>query len=154
MQPGFALIFVAVLAAVFVPLALSDRRSLILRSAYVLVGALLTLMLGVLFAGFSAPKSDLRAVPAFGVEVEAGTRWAARGLGGCLALLAGGELLRLILRRTAGPEAIGSVVVFLGGVLLVEPQWGSGSPCPPGWPDSPRSGSGVNRWTPGYRRLS
>jgi hypothetical protein len=51
-------------------------------------------------------------------------------LGLCLRFrrLAGvaGELLRVVLKHSAGSEILGPSIVFLAGVLLIDPQWGSG----------------------------
>ena len=138
MAPGFALILAGILAAVFVPLALTEKRSLVVRSAYVLAGMLLALSLGLLFAslGFerdarqpgsrSAVERVTPAAPA-AVEIDVATRWAARGFGGWLAVLAAGELLRLVLKRPAGAELLGPALLFLAGAVLIEPHWGIGA---------------------------
>jgi hypothetical protein len=131
MQIGFIIILVAVLSLAFVPLALTQRRGLAVRTAYVLVGMFLAFSFGLLFDSMEFGRvNDGRhtiAVPPPGLEVESATRWAVHAFGGCLAFLAAGELLRLILKRTAGTEIIAPTLLFLAGVLLVEPQWGAGA---------------------------
>jgi hypothetical protein len=134
MAPAGTLLLTGILAAAFVPLALTEKRSLALRSVYVLVGMVFTLSLGLLFAslGFerdSGPHTSRvpveRTTPA-AVEIDLAARWAARGFGGWLAVLASGELLRLVLKRPAGAELLGPAVLFLAGAVLIEPQWGLG----------------------------
>jgi hypothetical protein len=129
MTPAFALILTGILAVLFVPLALTEKRSLGVRTAYVLVGMLLALSLGLLFASLGFERggpSSRSSGPAPGVvEVEAATRWAARGFGGWLAILAAGELLRLVLKRPAESEILGPSVLFLAGAVLLDPQWGT-----------------------------
>jgi len=130
-QISFAVFLVAVLSFAFVPLALSERRSLVVRSAYVLVGMFLAFAFGLLFDSLEFGHVDRHHIPTIpfpapGLEVEAATRWAVHAFGGCLALLAAGELLRLTLKRPAGTEVIAPAVLFLAGWLLVEPQWGAG----------------------------
>jgi len=129
-----SLVLTGISAVLFVPLALTERRSLILRSVYVLAGMLLTLSLGLLFAalGFerdlhqSGGRTPVERVTPAVVEVDLAARWATRGFGGWLAILAAGELLRIVLKRMAGGELLGPAVLFLAGAVLIEPQWGIG----------------------------
>jgi hypothetical protein len=130
MSVGFALFLVAAFGTTFVVLALAEKRTLAARATYALVAGVLTFALGLLAAslGFERGTSGGRMVieRTLPVELEVAARWAARGFGGWLAVLAAGELLRLVLKRTAGPEVLGSAVLFLAGAILIDPQWGLG----------------------------
>jgi hypothetical protein len=131
MSVGLSLFLVAVFGAAFVLLALADRRTLVARTAYALVAGVLTFALGLLAAslGFDHGPTGGRMVierTVSAVEIEVAARSAARGFGGWLAVLAAGELLRLVLKRTAGTEVLAPAVLFLAGAILIDPQWGLG----------------------------
>lgn len=134
MTLGVALFLTSILALLFVPLALTDKRSLRMQSAYGIVGMAFALSLALLFAslgfdphmGSSAGRVVIERVTPPAIEVDVATKWAVRGFGGWLAILAAGELLRLVLKRSAGSEILGPSIVFLAGVLLIDPQWGTG----------------------------
>ena len=129
---AFFTFLVAVFGVGFVVTALSEKRTLAARAAHAVVAALLTLALGLWFAalGFERGPTGGRMVMERGlttVEVEVASRWALRAFGAWLVVLAGGELLRLILKRAAGTEVLAPAVLFLAGTLLIDPQWGIGA---------------------------
>ncbi len=134
MSLGVTLFLTSILALLFVPLALTDKRSLRMQSAYGIVGMAFALSLALLFAslgfdphaGSSAGRVVIERVTPPVIEVDVATKWAVRGFGGWLAILAAGELLRVVLKHSAGSEILGPSIVFLAGVLLIDPQWGSG----------------------------
>jgi hypothetical protein len=142
MAPAIAIFLTVILAMMFVPLALTEKRSLILRSAYVLVGMLFTFMLGELFIRIRSGEdhhvlpSQRSVIPYTPTVIEQGTpsavdlevamRWAAHGFGLWLSILAAGELLRLVLKRIAGSELLGPFALFLAGALLIDPHWSLG----------------------------
>jgi hypothetical protein len=126
-----ALFLTVLFGAGFVALALWEQRNLAVRILQVLVAGAFTLALGFLLAalGFEHGSPGGKAVvertlPS--IEVESATRWAVRAFGGWLVVLAAGELLRLVVKRTAGTELLGPAVLFLAGALLIDPQWGLG----------------------------
>jgi hypothetical protein len=131
---GYILIMVLLFALSFVPLALTDKKTLIVRSLYVIVAMLFTLWLGMLFTSFERHGEDRSRIGSerFGtglapsIQTEMAIQMAARGFGLWLVVLATGELLRLTLKRPVGTELLGSAVLFLAGALLIEPHWAIG----------------------------
>ena len=138
MAPAAALLILTVSALIFVPLALTERSSLLFRSLYVLSAMLFGLALGLMLISLEPRRnSSVTSVrPSFGqqfqtvgvesgsvIEVEIGMNWAVRALGIWIAIIGAGELLRLILKRTANTQLLGPVILFLAGVLLIEQHW-------------------------------
>ena len=112
-----------VLVILFVPLALTERSSLFVRSILVCVAALLSILCTLVSGlphGYIMEEAAGRGV----VTVGTASLLASRMLGIWLVLLAAGELLRLTLKREAGTRLLTPAAVFLGGVLLLEPHWG------------------------------
>jgi hypothetical protein len=134
MAIGFTLFLSAVLGIAYVFLALTEKRTLLLQVLYALVAAILTFVLGMTFGslGFdhrmstSSTRMTLEHGVLSGVEVESATRWATRGFGGWLTVMAAGELLRLMFKRLESPQLLAPVVLFLAGALLIEPHRGLG----------------------------
>ncbi|HEV3386970.1 MAG TPA: hypothetical protein VG097_19285 [Gemmata sp.] len=131
---GYTLIMTLLFAVSFVPLALTEKKTLVVRSLYVLVAMLFTLSLGFLFTNFErqgenrGPSGMVKFGDGFAatIDAEKAMHLAARGFGLWLVVLAGGELLRLILKRPVGHELLGSAVLFLAGASLIEPHWAIG----------------------------
>jgi hypothetical protein len=114
---------VLVVVILFVPLALTERSSLFLRSLLVLVAALVAFWC-TLLSGLPHDHVIEEAAGGGVVTVETATPSASRVVGMWLVLLGAGELLRLTLKREAGTRLLAPAAVFLGGVLLLEPHWG------------------------------
>ncbi|HEX3148937.1 MAG TPA: hypothetical protein VHR66_12720 [Gemmataceae bacterium] len=131
MAIGFTLFLSAVFGIAFVVLALSEKRTYVLQVIYALVAAILTFVLGVTFGslGFDhglSTRVNIDKGFLNGVEVEVATRWATRGFGGWLVVLAAGELLRLMFKPSETTHLLAPAVLFLAGALLIEPHWGLG----------------------------
>ena len=133
---GYALILTIFVSFLFILLALTEKRSLLVRSLYLFVGILLTLSLGYMFTSFerhgdnrgSGGMERFAVGLPFIVETEKAMQLSGRGLGLWLVLLASGELLRLILKRPVGSELLAPAVLLLLGTLLIEPIWVIGVP--------------------------
>jgi hypothetical protein len=133
---SYALILAIFASFLFILLALTEKKSLLVRSLYLFVGILLTLSLGFMFTSFER-HGDYRGpggmekftvgLPIV-VETEKAMQLTVRGFGLWLVIVASGELLRLILKRPVGSELLGPAVLFLVGALLIEPYWVIGVP--------------------------
>ncbi len=131
MPMGYALILTLLFALLYVPLALTDRKTLITRSLYVIVGMMLTLTLCALFKSFESHNDsrgnvNLQQGISIVIDTHKSMQLALRGFGLFLVILASGELIRLVLKRIAGSELLGPAILFLAGALLFEPYWAFG----------------------------
>jgi uncharacterized membrane protein len=136
MELGAMVMLTGILALFYVPLALTERQHLGVRSAYAFVSLLLALSLGLFFASLGEKRvrsnvSRVREVELsipLSIEVDVAMRWASQGVGGWLVIMAAGELFRHLLKRPATPALLGPVLLFTAGATLLSPQWVIGVP--------------------------
>jgi hypothetical protein len=123
---GPALILLALSATAYLWLSLTDRRSITVRVWQGLAAGLFGLALVLTAASLGRGGRSGITVRDGDISTEAAVQLAARAVGGWLALLGVGELLRVGLKRRAGVELLEPLALLLAGGLVFSPHWSAG----------------------------
>ncbi|MBX9583554.1 MAG: hypothetical protein K2X87_24900 [Gemmataceae bacterium] len=123
---GPVLFLLAASAVSYLWLSLTDRRSITVRVWQGLAAGLFGLALVLTATSVGRGVRSGVTVRSGDIDAEAAVQPAGRAVGGWLALLGVGELLRVGLKRRAGVELLDPFALLLAGVLLFSPHWSVG----------------------------
>ena len=118
--PAPLYLLLAVLCGAYLALALADKRTAAARLGYAAVAFLL------LLCGRAVLTWDVSRVPTEVLAALSLPRGVTAVAGAWLAVMAAGELARVVLARRPAVEAVGLVALALAGGLFAEPGVGAG----------------------------